>query len=594
MKKTTFKETEATYEDKLAMIMAVGDATIEEASRALEECGGNIDRALALVYDEAPPPSTDYASSSSSLHNAPYKPSKTAHRMEDVDDELIAKPRESLRHAPTLVARRQPAAAAAAAPKALEENVFHATRQPSTMSPSIASANQNGRTFNQATTKAITPRDSLFHAPGAFAVYGPRDVESGHDDDSFTYTQQTVLVVNNEPIMPTEPVEAHVVDHSEDYVESLEEQLQQERETLRRREEELEHMQRQQENIVVGQVLLGVGNNDDKPNDEEKGTNNENPTGSNNNKYMCGSKQKVVIGVIAVLAIVPIIVGVVVATLSKAVPTQPPATPPTLPPTSATLLDLIELLSLVSPDGGTALATPSTPQNKAVNWLANNINFNKFSDKRKIQRYTLGVLYYSTNGDSWRNNNGWLTDKNECNWWNSADGLFCDENGAIVDLDLYDGSGNNLVGTIPMELALLSDSVAQLSLWDNNNLAGTIPSELGLLSKLTGLALSWNSLMGTTPSQIGLLSNLTALWLSDNSLTGTIPSQLGLLSKLNWLSLWGNSLTGTIPTEIALLSNLDWLDIYDNNFTGEFTCPAFLDSCYISCYDYNNDTCRSL
>jgi hypothetical protein len=26
---------------------------------------------------------------------------------------------------------------------------------------------------------------------------------------------------------------------------------------------------------------------------------------------------------------------------------------------------------------------------------------------------------------------------------------------------------------------------AQLSLWDNNNLAGTIPSELGLLSKLS-------------------------------------------------------------------------------------------------------------
>jgi N-acetylmuramic acid 6-phosphate (MurNAc-6-P) etherase len=49
MKKTTLKETEATYEDKLAMIMAVGDATIEEASRALEECGGNIDHALTLI-----------------------------------------------------------------------------------------------------------------------------------------------------------------------------------------------------------------------------------------------------------------------------------------------------------------------------------------------------------------------------------------------------------------------------------------------------------------------------------------------------------------------------------------------------------------
>jgi hypothetical protein len=106
MKKTTFKETEATYEDKLAMIMAVGDATIEEALRALEECGGNIDRALALVYDEAPPPSTGTASSSSSsLYNAPYKPSRKARHSEDVDDESIATPSESLRHALTLVAR---------------------------------------------------------------------------------------------------------------------------------------------------------------------------------------------------------------------------------------------------------------------------------------------------------------------------------------------------------------------------------------------------------------------------------------------------------------------------------------------------------
>jgi hypothetical protein len=121
MKKTTLKETEASYEDKLAMIMAVGDATIEEASRGLEECDGNIDRALALVYDQAPPPSTDYASSSLSLHNAPYKPSRVARHLEDVDDESIAKPRESCMYAPTLLARRQPVMAATA-PKGPKEN----------------------------------------------------------------------------------------------------------------------------------------------------------------------------------------------------------------------------------------------------------------------------------------------------------------------------------------------------------------------------------------------------------------------------------------------------------------------------------------
>jgi Leucine-rich repeat (LRR) protein len=314
---------------------------------------------------------------------------------------------------------------------------------------------------------------------------------------------------------------------------------------------------------------------------------------------------------IAVLAIVAIIVGVVVATLSKAAPTQPPTTPPTLPPTSATLPDLIELLSLVSPDGGTALATPLTPQNRAVNWLANNTNLDSYSDKRKIQRYTLGVLYYSTNGDSWRNNNGWLTDANECNWSNGADGLFCDENGAIFELDLYDGSGNNLVGTIPIELTLLSDSVASLALGDNS-LMGTIPSEVGLLSKLTLLSIWGNTLTDTIPSQIALLSNLSWLDLGDNSLSGTIPSQLGLLTKLTELSLWDNSLTGTIPSELGLMSNLSYLDlsvnsltgtipsevglltkltglfVYNNNFTGEFTCPDFIGDCWISCdHDYN-------
>jgi hypothetical protein len=146
-------------------------------------------------------------------------------------------------------------------------------------------------------------------------------------------------------------------------------------------------------------------------------------------------------------------------------PTLLPTLAPTAAPTSATLPDLIELLSLVSPDGGTALATPLTPQNKAVNWLAvNNTNLDSYSDKRKIQRFALGVLYYSTNGTNWSNNTGWLTNENECDWYHASSFSFCDDNGTIVDLDLYDDSGNNLVGTIPMELALLSDSVGELSL----------------------------------------------------------------------------------------------------------------------------------
>jgi hypothetical protein len=45
---------------------------------------------------------------------------------------------------------------------------------------------------------------------------------------------------------------------------------------------------------------------------------------------------------------------------------------------------------------------------------------------------------------------------------------------------------------------------------------------------------------------------------------------------------------------LVIFHSTAWLLLYDNNFTGEFTCPAFIDDCQISCDDYNNDTCRSL
>jgi hypothetical protein len=57
-----------------------------------------------------------------------------------------------------------------------------------------------------------------------------------------------------------------------------------------------------------------------------------------------------------------------------------------------------------------------------------------------------------------------LTDANECNWYHDPTVSLCDDNEAIVDLDLYlEGSGNNLVGTVPNELALLSNSVSEFS-----------------------------------------------------------------------------------------------------------------------------------
>jgi energy-converting hydrogenase Eha subunit A len=239
-------------------------------------------------------------------------------------------------------------------------------------------------------------------------------------------------------------VTAQLVDESED-VRNLQEEL-------RRRDQELEQVRRDQANIAIGQVV----DVDDDSIDED------------NDKFcLCASKRNVTIAVISVaLVLVGIIVAVVVAPTTKSTPQSDSSTAsPTASPTSA-LPGLIELLSSVSFDDGEALQTPSTPQNDAVLWLANNTNLGIYSDQKKIQRYVLATLYYSTNGNNWRFNNGWMSDLDECGWWNDADdGPFC-YNGSVVKLDFFhrdSASGNNLVGTIPNELALLSASVGKLS-----------------------------------------------------------------------------------------------------------------------------------
>lgn len=98
-----FEDSVASYDEKIAMIMAAGDAAIEDASLALAECDGDMEHALALLYghQSAPIGSTI----SYPIHNsAPYKPSRKVCRKDDVDDESIAKPPGSLMYAPSVVA----------------------------------------------------------------------------------------------------------------------------------------------------------------------------------------------------------------------------------------------------------------------------------------------------------------------------------------------------------------------------------------------------------------------------------------------------------------------------------------------------------
>jgi hypothetical protein len=103
-------------------------------------------------------------------------------------------------------------------------------------------------------------------------------------------------------------------------------------------------------------------------------------------------------------------------------PTLSPSTQPSesSAPTTTRTREIKNILSTVSDSG--ALDDADSPQGKALEWIT-------FTDPiapqlqpgtdyaRIIQRFVLTVLYYATNGDSWRKNDKWLTGANECDWY---------------------------------------------------------------------------------------------------------------------------------------------------------------------------------
>jgi hypothetical protein len=100
-----------------------------------------------------------------------------------------------------------------------------------------------------------------------------------------------------------------------------------------------------------------------------------------------------------------------------------------------------------------------------------------------------------------------------------------------------------------------------------------------------------------------IFQSIDTLLLDSNGLTGTIPSQIAMMSNLCessivWLLVVMIVLSCVFLIVLSCLCvifhSIGSLRLYNNSFTGEFTCPAFIDDCRISCDDYNNDTCRSL
>jgi Leucine-rich repeat (LRR) protein len=208
-----------------------------------------------------------------------------------------------------------------------------------------------------------------------------------------------------------------------------------------------------------------------------------------------------------------------------------------------------------------ATLDPKSPQRQALEWLQRDTNGSTMVGWRMLQRYSLSTVYFSLNGNDWYNRTGWLSDGEECSW--NADAASCGVNGRIHSLQLSD---NNLTGSIPHELSLLTD--LETILLKSNSVTGTIPNVMFGLRQLTHLDVEDNLFGGTLPTEIGNTIALEVFIVAKNHLNGTLPSELGMLSDLRVLRIFRNDFQGPLPTTLALNGKVELLDADSNSFTG--------------------------
>ena len=259
-------------------------------------------------------------------------------------------------------------------------------------------------------------------------------------------------------------------------------------------------------------------------------------------------------------------------------PTVAPTPNPTL---SSSQMNLAEFLAsaskeMYSHDGDNGdnnissslqvLHNPNSPQHQALLWLTTNVDDGDggiedfhLSRRDRLQYYAYASLYHSTDGNSWYDQFSWMDRTTHiCNWDELEFSLNVCGNSGLTKLELVN---NNLVGSIPVELALVS-SLEYIEL-PSNSLTGTIPSYLFLgCPDMKVLILHQNSLDGSIPTTIGIASDLHNLDLGSNAMmAGTIPTEIGGLTVLKSLNLSNNiGMAGaTIPTEIGRLTSLTTL-----------------------------------
>lgn len=253
---------------------------------------------------------------------------------------------------------------------------------------------------------------------------------------------------------------------------------------------------------------------------------------------------------------------------SPAPATAPPVEAPTAAPVDDSTVNrpsaFQELLAGASfnPE---AFDDVQSAESLAANWLISSdplqLDPENPADQFRIQqRYALLTQYFAADG-SWTNEEGWLTEEDECTW----NGILCEE----VTVD-----GGNV-----------QNAVVTVNLAANN--IGTITPDIAMLNRVTSLNLSGNPWAGGFPTQVTNMPQLRILELEDLGLTDDISSvDFSVFQNLEVLRLRGNSLSGSLDSFYSMTSLVEVQASGGNNISVEIT-PDIANMVNLQVLDFN-------
>lgn len=160
-------------------------------------------------------------------------------------------------------------------------------------------------------------------------------------------------------------------------------------------------------------------------------------------------------------------------TLAPVAAPEGQGTDSSLGPTHSTIYGFI--VTLVGKD---VLKDTNSLAYRALSWLEETHDDERFGNERLQQRFALACLYLSTTQKSnWINSDGWMTESDECEWY----GTECKHH-RLIALNL---TANGLEGLVPWEISFLKPTLLSLELSRNNLL--NEGQELAWMGELTNL-----------------------------------------------------------------------------------------------------------